>query len=42
MMTAEASALAARVNAELLQLLAERLISEDGAMRIFTVLNKEH
>jgi hypothetical protein len=42
MMTAEASALAASVNAELLQLLAERLITEEAAMRIFTILNKEH
>lgn len=42
MMTAEAAALSANVNAALLQLLATRQITEEGAMLIFTILNKEH
>jgi hypothetical protein len=42
MMTAEAAVLAANIHAALLQLLATNQITEEGAMHIFTILNKEH
>jgi hypothetical protein len=42
MMTAEAASLAAKINEALLQLLATHQITEEGAMHIFTILNREH
>jgi hypothetical protein len=42
MMTARAAALEQAINAALLQLLDTGDITEEGAMTLFTILNKEH